>query len=177
MNDDMVDGPIKGMITVKRGGGVDFDAAAVLEQAYRLHAAELIAFATGLVGRNDAEDVVSRAMSKALGSPGWRQVTNRRAYLYRVVLNEARRFQRSAVLRRHNEWRLAISASVEQRLPRPDIATAVSRLSVQQRAVILLTYWEDLDIPAAAERLGITAGSVKRHLARARSKLREVLDE
>jgi RNA polymerase sigma factor (sigma-70 family) len=56
------------------------------------------------------------------------------------------------------------------------VREAVGKLSVRQRAVIVLTYWADLDPPTVAERLGISEGSVRRHLARARAHLREVLD-
>lgn len=42
--------------------------------------------------------------------------------------------------------------------------------------MVLLTYWADLDPGTVAERLGISEGSVRRHLARARARLREVLD-
>jgi RNA polymerase sigma factor (sigma-70 family) len=54
---------------------------------------------------------------------------------------------------------------------------AVVRLSPQQRACVYLTYWEDLTPPMIAERLGIGEGTVKQYLARARAKLREVLDD
>jgi RNA polymerase sigma factor (sigma-70 family) len=56
------------------------------------------------------------------------------------------------------------------------VREAVAGLSVRQRAVVVLTYWADLDPRAVAERLGISEGSVRRHLARARARLREVLD-
>ena len=58
-----------------------------------------------------------------------------------------------------------------------DVLAAVDRLSVQQRAAVVLTYWEDLSVAEVAQRLKISEGSVKRHLARARSRLRETLDE
>jgi RNA polymerase sigma-70 factor (ECF subfamily) len=48
---------------------------------------------------------------------------------------------------------------------------------VQQRASVVLTYWEDLSPADVAIRLGISEGSVKRHLARARARLKELLDE
>lgn len=54
-----------------------------------------------------------------------------------------------------------------------DVLEAVSRLSVQQRAAVLLTYWEDLSAEAVAERMGVSIGSVKRH--RARKRLQEWL--
>jgi RNA polymerase sigma-70 factor (ECF subfamily) len=58
---------------------------------------------------------------------------------------------------------------------RPEILDAVLALSVQQRAVVVLTYWADLTPAAIGELLDISEGSVRRHLARARKRLREVL--
>ena len=60
------------------------------EVVYGQLAPELIRFATGLVGRNDAPDVMSTAFVKAMSSPSWRSVRDRRAFMYRAVLNEAR---------------------------------------------------------------------------------------
>jgi RNA polymerase sigma factor (sigma-70 family) len=56
-----------------------------------------------------------------------------------------------------------------------DVLAAVDKLSVQQRASVVLTYWEDLTPAEVAARLGISEGSVKRHLARARARLKELL--
>jgi RNA polymerase sigma factor (sigma-70 family) len=55
------------------------------------------------------------------------------------------------------------------------VLDAIGRLSVRQRAVVYLTYWDDLDPAATAELLGISEGSVRRHLARARANLRRTL--
>ena len=60
------------------------------EQTYRELAAELIRFATALVGPSDAADVMASAFAKAIASRTWTGVLNRRAYLYRAVHNEAR---------------------------------------------------------------------------------------
>ncbi len=58
----------------------------------------------------------------------------------------------------------------------PDVAMAVMAvLSPQQRAAVFLTYWEDLDVRSVAELLGVSEGSVRKQLGRARSRLREVL--
>ena len=148
-------------------------------ELYQSLAPELIRFATALVGRVDAPDVLSGAVVKALATPGWPAVANRRAYLYRAVFNEAQTWLHRAGRRPILEARAVRAAGVDRwELPtlRPDVRVAVARLSVRQRAVIVLTYWADLDPRSVAEWLGISEGSVRRHLARARARLREVLD-
>lgn len=142
---------------------------------YRELAPELVRFATGLVGRSDAADVVSSAVLKSLSAPAWPRVANRRAYLYRAVMNEARTWSRRNSQRQDRELRSAGSSTWELPGLRPEVAAAVRDLSVRQRAVIVLTYWADLDPPTVATHLGISEGSVRRHLARARTRLREVL--
>jgi RNA polymerase sigma factor (sigma-70 family) len=152
---------------------VDDDA-----RLYRQLAPELIRFATALVGRVDAPDVLSSAVVKALATPGWPAVTNRPAYLYRAVFNEAQTWLRRAGRRPLLEARAQRGVPDRWELPdlRPEVGEAVARLSTQQRAVVVLTYWADLPPAAIAERLGIAEGTVRRHLARARARLREVLD-
>jgi RNA polymerase sigma-70 factor (ECF subfamily) len=103
-------------------------------------------------------------------------VTNRRAYLYRAVFNEAQSWKRRAAQRLAREARASAGDRWELPALRPDVRDAVANLSVRQRAVIVLTYWADLEPSVIAERLGISDGSVRRHLARARAHLREVLD-
>lgn len=144
---------------------------------YSTHAASLIRFATVLVGPNDAADVVSSAVLRALRSPGWPSVTNHRGYLYQAVSNEARNLFRSNTRRRQREARVVPSQVVQPPEAYPEVREAVQRLSVRQRAVVYLTYWEDMTDQAIAEHLGISAGSVRRHLARARRHLRRTLDE
>jgi len=58
-----------------------------------------------------------------------------------------------------------------------EVLEAVARLSPRQRAVVFLTYWDDLDPAAVASTLGLGEGSVRRHLARARARLRKMLHE
>jgi Sigma-70, region 4 len=61
----------------------------------------------------------------------------------------------------------------------PEPWAAVLTLSVQQRAVIVLTYWQDLAPRQVAGRLGISESSARRDLARGRERLRRIfaLDE
>jgi RNA polymerase sigma-70 factor (ECF subfamily) len=146
------------------------------EEIYRKHADDLVRFATGLVGPFDAPDVVTDACLRSFAARSWPKVANHRAYLYRAVLNEARSRHRSDMRRRARELRAAGPDSVPPAYVDVDVLDAVARLSLRQRAAVTLTYWEDLKSDEVALRLGISEGSVKRHLARARGRLKEILD-
>lgn len=147
------------------------------EAVYRSYSVELTRYATGLVGPFDAPDVVTDACLKAFGSRSWPDVVDRRAYLYKAVLTVANDHHRRTLARRLREMKTA----GRDHLPDPtgsidvEVLEAVRRLSVQQRAAVFLTYWEDLAPDAVAERMGVSAGTVKRHLARARKRLGEWL--
>jgi RNA polymerase sigma factor (sigma-70 family) len=145
-------------------------------EIYRKHSEELIRFATGLVGPSDAPDVVSEAVLRCLGSTQWASVTARRAYLYRSVFNEAARFDRARRRRRFREERSASPEAQYHAEVRPEVLAAVNALSLRQRAVIVLTYWDDLTPSAIAQLLQVSEGSVRRHLARGRARLKEVLN-
>ena len=147
------------------------------ERLYRDLAPELTRFATALVGRAEAADVMSNAFAKAMASRSWPTVVNRRAYLYRAVHNEARTQAKRSMRRAERERRAANEDRWELPGLHPDVRAAVLRLSLRQRAVIVLTYWADFDPATTAEMLGISEGSVRQHLARARAHLREVLDD
>jgi RNA polymerase sigma factor (sigma-70 family) len=145
------------------------------EEIYRKYSEALIRFATGLVGPDNAPDVVSAAVLRCLTSPTWSEVTEKKPYLYRSIYNEAIMFRRSSSRRSSLEQRAAQLEPTEAYEIRPEVLDAVKRLSVRQRAVIVLTYWEDLEPSAIAKLLQISHGSVKRHLARGKSRLKEVL--
>ena len=144
---------------------------------YEKYAEELTRFATGLVGPHDAADVVSMAVVRAFSSPAWAGVRDHRAYLLRSVLNETRMHHRSTLRRRAREARYAQPDRVEAPDVRPAILEQVAGLSVRQRAVVVLTYWDDLDPAEIGRRLGISPGSVRRHLARAHAHLRKTIHD
>jgi RNA polymerase sigma factor (sigma-70 family) len=146
-------------------------------EVYRRHAGELVRFAAMLIGVDDADDVVASAFARCMFADGWSRVDNRRAYLFRAVANEAHSYQRSSASRRLREQRVPVDHVIEVRTPHPEVWAAVESLSVRQRAVVYLTYWHDMDDQMVARHLGIGSGSVRRHLARAKEKLRKVLHD
>ena len=138
---------------------------------------ELTRFATSLVGPTEARDVVSDAMVSALWSKGWDRVTNPRAYLYRAVANQAKMHHRSAARRRVRESEAARVTVGAVSGPDVGVWDALGRLSVSERAVVFLTYWEDLTEGEVAERLSVSERTVRRRLRGARGTLRRVLDD
>jgi RNA polymerase sigma-70 factor (ECF subfamily) len=151
------------------------ETTADIADAYRQHRIALTRFATVLVGPDHAHDVVSAALVRVLGNAPTR-LSHARAYLYQAVANQARNFRRGEARRRAREAQGAAGRQVVfQPEPYPEVRAAVEELSVRQRAVVYLTYWEDMTDEAIGEHLGIGSGTVRRHLARARCHLRRAL--
>jgi RNA polymerase sigma factor (sigma-70 family) len=174
-----------GSRTASPGRGVGAIVGAVEEittpdqsdaEVYAECAKDLVRFATGLVGPSDAADVVSAAVVRCLSSRAWPTVRDRRAYLFRAVLNQARAGALSRSRREARERRASAPEAVPPTEVDPAVLAAVARLSVRQRAVVVLTYWADQDPASIAELLDVSEGTVRRHLARARSRLRRMLD-
>jgi RNA polymerase sigma-70 factor (ECF subfamily) len=148
-------------------------------ELYRAHADELIRYATVLVGPDEAPDVVTDAVLAAFATPGWHDVAQPRAYLYRAVLNTAMSSHRSRERRRRRELVVAMRPVAPESSPSEspiDVHRALATLSPQQRAVVFLAYWEDQPPALIAATLDVTEGTVRKQLARARAQLRKVID-
>lgn len=146
-------------------------------EVYRKHADDLVALATTLVGPSDASDVVAAAVARTIASSGWDRVEDRYAYWVRAVYNEAKSSYRSSMRRAAREDLVARRASTTSTdvETHPEVLEAMASLSMRQRSVVYLTYWRDLPVGEVAAVLDISDGSVRRHLARARSNLRRKL--
>ena len=144
---------------------------------FERYGVELTRFATSLAGPSDAQDIVSDALLRTLWSPGWDQVIDQRAYLYRAVISQARMTHRSDTRRRQREREVGTVLVAQPRAENVDVWDALDRLSVDERAVVFLTYWEDLPESETADRLEVSERTVRRRLGRARQKLGRMLDE
>lgn len=142
---------------------------------YARHASELVRFATVLAGPSGADDLVASAMLKAFTNPGWAGVQNRRAYLYRAVLNEARQEGRANVRRLRREQLAAPPEERDSPAVRPEVLAAMRRLDPRQRAIVFFTYWQDRAPAEIAEDLGVNVRTVQRELTSARQQLLEEL--
>lgn len=120
-----------------------------------------------------AEDLVAEAFTRAWMS--WRKVREHpapRAWVVRTALNTRvswwRRRRREVALNDHD------TVAAASRYPALDgaLVTALRRLPVRQREVIVLRLLLDLDTATTARVLGISAGTVGAHLHRALAALR-----
>jgi DNA-directed RNA polymerase specialized sigma24 family protein len=152
-----------------------------LEHAYREYAEELVRYATVLVPRSAAADVVADTFADLLRDPSgsWSKVRDVRSFLFGAVTNRARMYHRQNERRRRRDLQLVaashVSADDAGGGSVVDWSEAFEELSVQQRAVVVLTYWQDLSVAEVARVLGVGDGTVRRQLARARSRLRGAL--
>lgn len=144
-------------------------------ELWRTHAAELVRFATVLVGPSEANDIVVEAFLRSSDRVLAGSVANPRAYLFRAVANHANDLRRS----RERRWARDLAAIGPAAVDTPDtyvdVRRAVAALSVQQRAVVYFAYWDDLPERAIADLLQVSPGTVRRHLVRARLNLRKAL--
>jgi RNA polymerase sigma-70 factor, ECF subfamily len=159
--------------------GVEFDA--FLATSYRL----LVGIAHGLTGdRELAEDLAQEACARA-----WEQVhrgapiRSLEAWAATVVVNLAR----SQLRRRRTRHAVAPELQRRARLDGPapdhsgradlalDVAAALRRLSHRQRQATVLRFYLGLDVAEIAAQLGVSEGTVKSALSRARAALRPLL--
>lgn len=131
----------------------------------------------------DAEDLVQQALLRSASR--WPAARERpEAYTRKILVNLARDRWRS---RRYNAEHAADDLADLPAAPwSDDIAPALERqlllracrlLPVQQRAVLVLRFWEDRSVAETAAVLGCTEGTVKSHTHRALHRLRLVLEE
>lgn len=146
-----------------------------IDGLWREHAGALMRFATVLVGPTDAPDIASEAFLAAAPALAGSEVDHQRAYLYRAVANRAHDLRRS----RERRWRRDLAAVgptvATEHDSFVDVRRAVAQLSLAQRTVVFLVYWEDRTERDVAEILDVSPGTVRRHLVRARIHLRKAL--
>jgi RNA polymerase sigma factor (sigma-70 family) len=125
-----------------------------------------------------AEDQTAEAFARAWAS--WRKVSHHpapTAWVVRTALNAGASWWR----RRSKETALACHDVVAVDGQRTGLDTAVltalRRLPARQREVIVLRVFLDLDIDTTARQLGIAPGTVRAHLSRAFTALRNELTQ
>jgi RNA polymerase sigma-70 factor (sigma-E family) len=139
----------------------------------------LMRAALALAGsRAEAEDLLQAALERLLRN--WAKVSDPEGYLRRTLYNLA-----ADDWRRRGRWRSRLPLLRDHRQPPGDRGTdtvdlrdalvrALGQLPPQQRAVVVLRYWEQLTEAQTAELLGCSPGAVKSAASRGLRRLREL---
>jgi RNA polymerase sigma-70 factor (sigma-E family) len=157
---------------------LDVRAEVLLDGLYRAHAPGALRFALMLTGdRALSEDLVQEAFVRVAAKLHvLREQSAFNAYLTRAVANLAKsHFRRQEVAKRHMRAIDASSLVVEP----VDVATsdallvALRELPMQQRAALVLRYYNDLSQEEIARVLDCPVGTVKSQLSRGLARLRK----
>lgn len=134
--------------------------------------------------RGRAEDAVSEAFARVY--PKWKagRVDDIEHYLRRAVVNQINggwrrlRLERRDLERRHAEAAVspASHGHADTLADRDQLRVALRALTPNQRAAVVLRYFEDLSEADTAAALGMSVGTVKSHVSRGLERLRAALD-
>ena len=169
-------------------GQVGSDAAARL---FDEHAAGLLRYLGGRVGRSVAEDLVSETfliIVEDLGRFDPLRGTPR-SWLYAIATNLLRHHQRGQARGSVAEQRVArlqeaeldhadlVAGRVDAHRHAAHLAEAIDRLADDDRDILLLVAWAGLTPTEAAQAVGIPPGTARSRLHRVRRNLRRVAAE
>ncbi len=144
--------------------------------AWKLFGPSMLRVAVAIVGPSDARDVVANAFLRVTAQPEWWEIENLCAYLRRAVRNEALNSHRALRRRRQREIARAAAGAPQDASADLDVRLALARLTIRQRTVVFLVYWEQMTEEQIARELGITRSTVHRTLGRARRQLKRWLE-
>jgi RNA polymerase sigma factor (sigma-70 family) len=162
----------------------------VFEVLFDRHFDTVYRFLVARVGPDDAEDLASEVFVRAFAARHRyrREVISARPWLYGIAANLAKQRARSLRYRAQKYQRLRntrehvvldtaddITARADAQAQWPAIATALGRLTADEREVIGLHLVAGLTQAETARVLGIPKGTVKSRLSRARHRLGEHL--
>jgi len=167
-------------------------AAADFEEAFREHFAPVYRFVARRVGAALAEDLAAEVFATAYRRRAAYQPDRGsvRSWLYGIATNVVRGHWRDEQQLLELDARIApesppgsvqFADAADERLIvaslAPRIAGALAALNREQRDVLLLHAWADLSHEEISAALGITNGTARSRLSRARAALRAQLGE
>ena len=183
------------MIATAEGAGTPSDRDVIAESlerpecfevVFERHATAIYRYLRRRVGAALAEELTAGTFERAFGARGRfdRRAESALAWLYGIAANLLRMHRRTEERRlrayaRAAGWAVELSPGAESdhRLDaaalRPALAEALAGLPHAQREVLLLHAWADLTDEEIAAALGISAGTVRSRLHRARARIAE----
>ncbi len=158
-------------------------ASATLPDLYARHRAGIRRYLARMIGEADAEDVLHDVFERARTAA--RDAQASAAWLYRIARNAALDVLRARAVREREAVRESLRDEPPSETPDQDLARTRTRscvlglidlLAPGQRDIVRLTELRGLSDREAAETLGITVGSAKILLHRARRALRDLME-
>jgi len=168
-------------VTAATSGGTSAGSlasfAAEFDGFYRVHRdqiARTLALTLGdeALGFEAADEAMARAYER------WDEVSdyaNAEGWVYRTGLNWARSWLRRRKRAADKAPLVADAGEVADREVDVDLAVALTKLTDDQRAVVVLRFYNDWSVEATAAALGIAPGTVKSRLSRALATLSDEL--
>lgn len=159
---------------------------AAFEQIMREYGTRVLRLVTFLVkDRSLAEDITQDVFVKVYRHlPRFRQESSVHTWLYRIAVNECKCYLRSWSFRHilprswiRQDGELSTESLVLDQAERDQLVAEVLQLPPLYRQVIALHYYADLSIGEVADVLGVTEGTVRTRLHRARQQLRKRMGE
>jgi RNA polymerase sigma-70 factor, ECF subfamily len=125
----------------------------------------------------NADDLVQDVLVQALANAHlWQPGSDLRAWLYTIMRNrflaDVTRSSRSASILKEIAVAEPTPHASELRLLLRDLGAALRRLPSNQRSAVILIGIQEKSYNEAAQRMGISVGAVRSHLARGRDRLR-----
>lgn len=124
----------------------------------------------------DACDIVQNGAYKAIrGSSSLKNIEYAGTWVYRIMLNEIFDFCRKSKMESLDE--IEWEQGKEDVYENFDLKSAMQKLSVEERMIVELKYFEDMKLDEIAEVLGANVSTVKSKLYRSMKKLRLELED
>ena len=148
-----------------------------IERLYRQHGAQLIVFASALIGeRSRAQDVVHQVFLRLLERGSLGHATDAKAYLFtsvrNAVVNDAKVRARDVPLDPESAW---FDPPNRDHAAERNLRRAITALSGDQREVVVMHIWGELTFFQIAQVLGISPNTAASRYRYALDRLRDAM--
>jgi len=169
-------GQLNEMLVDLKNGNLD-----ALDGVYVTVGRRMYAIARGIVGKDDADDVLSESLIKlARNVKSYQAGTNAYAWLMKLVRNTAldylRKRKRTVTENLDEFFHLTDERYSSDRLEEALVLEeALSRLSEEDKRIIYYRYYLDFTVRDVAKELGLSKSTAARAIERAETRLKELL--